>query len=761
MASSHNLEQDISDEKAFNVSIPYDEGYATSEPSSDDAVEEAFLNSCPETLSNDEPESFSSGDPFIPFEDLPEEDRNILTLRAIIVGLLCGGLVNASNIYIGLKSGWTAGANIFGSIVGFAVLKSCAKYCNGISILGGSFGPRENNIAQTVATAAGGLSNVFVSAMPALYQLNLMRTPLEDFWRITILTCLGAYFGLFFATPLRRFFIIHAARELQLVFPSSYATATTIRSMHLAMDGARQAKKKMKALSLGFAYAVICRVLSQFAIGILWDWHPLTWLYMITGSKAALALESWGWFIEWSPAFVGSGMLVGMNVSLSFVGGSFLAWGIIGPILVQQGIAFGQTVTTDPEWDGYVSYYSLAPEFTLTDHPSPRYWLLWPGIMCMIAVSFTELACQWRIFTLSGKVLWRSISAMSRSWSQTLGSKRYRRISTDKDDLDSNSRDEGAKTVSADPAPRNEQVEIWMWLPGLIAVLFITCVVMKMEFNMPIVEVLLALFLAFFFSFLAIQATGATDVTPLTAASKASQIILGATTNGPNWTLHQAQTLNLIGGALSSIGANQAADLTGDFRVGFLLRTSPKLQWFAQGIGTLVAVFIAPSIFVLFTTAYPCILTPSPQNCPFGTPSVSAWRAVAVAVTSPDFSLPATSKWFSICFSVFGACMVLVRHCLWIGDWEWVRKYHPNMMIISLAFLLPSTVYGTAMLIGASLAFAWHSKSPRSFGMFGAAVAAGLMAGEGIGGVLNAVLTIIGIDFDKIGTNLLCPAGKC
>lgn len=47
---------------------------------------------------------------------------------------------------------------------------------------------------------------------------------------------------------------------------------------------------------------------------------------MITGSKAALALESWGWFIEWSPAFVGSGMLVGMNVSLSFVGGSFLAW---------------------------------------------------------------------------------------------------------------------------------------------------------------------------------------------------------------------------------------------------------------------------------------------------------------------------------------------------------------------------------------------------------------------------------------------------
>lgn len=53
-------------------------------------------------------------DPFKPFDDLPEEDRNILTVRAIAVGLFCGALINASNIYLGLKSGWTASANIFG-----------------------------------------------------------------------------------------------------------------------------------------------------------------------------------------------------------------------------------------------------------------------------------------------------------------------------------------------------------------------------------------------------------------------------------------------------------------------------------------------------------------------------------------------------------------------------------------------------------------------------------------------------------------------
>lgn len=230
---------------------------------------------------------------------------------------------------------------------------------------------------------------------------------------------------------------------------------------------------------------------------------------------------------------------------------------------------------------------------------------------------------------------------------------------------------------------------------------------------------------------------------------------------------------------MASIGANQAAgketyvatdqiqinttiiDLTGDFRVGFLLRTSPKLQWFAQSIGTFVAVFLAPSIFVLFATAYPCILDASPESCPFAAPSVSAWRAVAIAVTSSDFAIPSSSKWFSVFFSIFGVGMVLLRQVVWTGRLEWVRVYHPNMMIISLAFLLPSTVYGTAMFIGASFAWAWNKRSPQSFAVFGTAVAAGFMAGEGIGGVINAALTVVGVDFDKIGTNALCPGGRC
>lgn len=225
--------------------------------------------------------------------------------------------------------------------------------------------------------------------------------------------------------------------------------------------------------------------------------------------------------------------------------------------------------------------------------------------------------------------------------------------------------------------------------------------------------------------------------------------------------MHKSQTLNLLGGALTSVGANQATDLTGDFRVGFLLHTSPKQQWFAQGLGTLCAVFIAPAIFVLFATAYPCINDAAAVSCAFQVPSVSAWRAVAVAVTDRTLPIPASSKNFAIAFACFGGLMALVRHVLWTRRWEWVREYHPNVMVMSLAFVVPATVYSSAMLTGAIIAAVWAKKSPLSFGMYGYAVAAGLMAGEGIGGVLNAMLQIVGLSGDVWGAQIGCPGGRC
>jgi len=557
----------------------------------------------------------------------------------------------------------------------------------------------------------------------------------------------------------RKFFIIYVARELRLVFPTPSATAMTIRSMHGAATGEAIAKMKMKALGYAFSAALLLRVVSQYATGLLWDWHIASWLFIWSHhSNAALAIENWGWLIEFTPAFIGAGMLVGLNTAFSFFGGSVLAWGIIGPALVHNKAAFGvQMYPDDPNWSGLVSFASLGSHASSKDTPSPRFWLLWPGVLLMIAVSFTELFLQYRVFYFAGKAIFRGtcsgINAMLKAAKRKESPWLAKQGEQESDDL------------VVDPAAEDEQVKWWMWAPALVVVLICACVVLGVQYDMPVGMSLLSVFLAFFFSFLAVQCCGVTDITPLTAAGKASQIVLGGATKGEHWAVDHAQRLNLLGGSWANMGANQASDLTQDFRVGFLLRTAPNQQFLAQAIGTLVAVFLAPALFMLFAKAYPCVITLSDDpafKCPFSAPSVAAWRAVAVAVTDPTFPVPTSSGIFSIVFAVFGVVMILIRHWCYKGKWEKYRVYHPNMMCVGLAFVLPQTYYGTAMVMGAVPAYFWAKKNPKHFDIYGFAVAAGLIAGEGIGGVINAIFEIAGIAGPvPYGTQVACPAWSC
>lgn len=294
--------------------------------------------------------------------------------------------------------------------------------------------------------------------------------------------------------------------------------------------------------------------------------------------------------IEWTPAFIGAGMLVGLNTAISFYAGSIIAWAIIGPTLVHYGAAFGTQaynpnsaqalagLTEVPpgmeKWAPLTNFASLGAAASNKDMPSPRYWMLWPGVLMMIVVSFVELGLQYKIFAHVGKAIYRgSCGGISKG---------LRMMGKSSPSLERKSQQQSADLVE-DFASDDQLVKWWMWFPLLIFIIIMACVVMAIQFDMPVGESLLSIFLAFFFSILAVQCAGVTDITPLTAASKASQIILGGATKGEGWAPERAQKLNLLGGSLASIGANQASDLVGDFRVGFLLKTSPIQQWVAQG----------------------------------------------------------------------------------------------------------------------------------------------------------------------------------
>lgn len=79
------------------------------------------------------------------------------------------------------------------------------------------------------------------------------------------------------------------------------------------------------------------------------------------------------------------------------------------------------------------------------------------------------------------------------------------------------------------------------------------------------------------------------------------------------------------------------------------------------------------------------------------------------------------------------------------------------MNAVGLAFTLPQTVYATAMATGAIASAIWLKKSPLTWNEYAYSVAAGFCAGEGIGGVVNAVFQVAGISGDIYGSAVACP----
>ncbi|KAF7426231.1 hypothetical protein PC9H_008598 [Pleurotus ostreatus] len=676
-----------------------------------------------------------------PIDPTEPEETHQLTFRALLVGSVLGAVVGASNIYLGLKTGFTFGPQLFGAIFGFAILKPFAKAMpeSGIlgKLLGGPFGPKENCTVQSSllhaicspSTASGGLGILFVSAIPAMYRLNLLsELPQQDVGKLIALTTCAGFFGVFFVIPLRRYYIV----KQKLTFPTPAATAYTIRSLHNGRTGAVAAKKKSLALLYTFVTTFVFKVMTGYAPGILYDWH-IGWTLFRLGFTSIISLDNYGWWIEFTPAFYGAGMLSGLNASWSFFGGSVLAWGIIAPSLVKNGLAVG--VPADEVFPERISYQALSfrdPD-QYVDAPSPRYWLLWPGVLVMLLYSFADILLSLTPFfkTLFASSAWSGLDP--RTWVGTR-------------ELDPEDEDQ---------TPMEDRIPFSWWSTGLFLSTVMCCAILATQFHMNVGEAILALLLGFLFSFIGVQSSGQTDVNPVSTVAKASQLIFGGIGKGSGMDPTTGQMFNLTAGVIAAGSAAQASDMTGDLKTGYLLRAKPRNQFVAQLVGSVVAVFLTTGLFILFTTATPCIIDPpATGECTYGAPSVSAWSAVAIAVSAPRLPIPPSSGYTAIGLAIAAVLTVLAKYYL-IPKKYW--GYIPNWNAIGLAFVVPQVFYSIAMAVGSTVNYFWLKNNPTGYDMYMFAIAAGLLAGEGLGGVFQALLAVAGVDGGEFGTAIGCP----
>ena len=161
-----------------------------------------------------------------------------LTVRAVLAGMMFGGLMSLSNLYVGLKSGWGLGVDIAAVVVIFAVFKAL----RGMRLVRREFGLMENTMMMTVAVAASWISSAgLVSAVPALTMLTGYKFV---WWQLTLFIAVILYLGLFMAVPLKRQMI----QIDSLRFPANIPTGETLLVMY--SQGGQAIKK---AVSLGIA----------------------------------------------------------------------------------------------------------------------------------------------------------------------------------------------------------------------------------------------------------------------------------------------------------------------------------------------------------------------------------------------------------------------------------------------------------------------------------------------------------------------------
>ncbi|KAI8984759.1 OPT oligopeptide transporter protein-domain-containing protein [Mycotypha africana] len=639
------------------------------------------------------------------------------TWRATIVGSLLGCLVAASNTYLGLKIGWTFGASLFGAIFSFAALKPLSR------VLppkwgGGYFGAAENCSAQSAATTAGGLSAGFVSGIPAMYKLGLMKTPREDAVALLLFTISCAFYGLFFSVPLRSHFVV----KQDLTFPTPRAAAITILSLHESIEGEKNAMKKAKWMGVFFMLTFLWTLISYW-LPFLDSLHILYYIGSAANYAPMMSADAvWGWYFRFDFPFFGAGLMTPGNTVFSFFISSVIVYGIIGPCLVANGTF-------------------VAPMGFKAAGDTTNRFFLWPGIALMALSAFTELFIHY-------DSLWRGIKGgvVELRLAFMRGVNFFRRVVLRTTLTDEQNNRYNSERDEDEIFTEDQLIPAWWWVGGTVLSVIFTCAIMGEYFGMPVYQSLIAVILGFLLSFVGIQASGETDINPTGSIGKMSQLVFAKM---PAHSLEQVMKNNLQAGNVSASAASQAVDMVGDLKTGQLVGASPRSQFLAQFVASFFAIGMAVGLFIIFADAYPCIIDPNieAQDCVFGLVAVVAWQNVTLLLTGGGDPLSRGSVIATVVCAVAAVVIPLVRHFFIPKKYH---RYFPSISAIGIAMINTSPEVPLSMFIGWVAGKIWKRIDSAAYDDLMYSVSGGLIAGQGISALIQAVFKIVGVSGNAV-----------
>ena len=578
-----------------------------------------------------------------------------LTPRAVITGMLIGGVMSISNLYVGLKTGWGLGVTITACIIAFAIFKFLEAVVP--AYRDRPFSMLENYTMSSAASAAGSMSSAgLVSALPALYMTTGALMP---WWEIMLWLGAISSLGVCLAIPLKRQLI----NVDQLPFPSGIATAETLKSLHSAGG---EAVVKARSLFIGGIVGAIVALwrdlfaqvhaLAAFALPAELPFLPTKFGHDLL-AKYTVGLEG-------SLIMVAAGAIMGMRVALSMLIGSLICFGIIGPILVAQGIA-------QPGYRGIVS------------------WVLWPSSAMMVASGLLSFGLKWR-------TVFRAFSGLP----SLLGGRRLLR------------------TADEDALAHIEVPASWFVIGTFGSGL--ACVVLgHLFFGISWWMGVIAVLVTFLLSIVAARAAGETDITPVGAMGKITQLIYGV-------LAPSNITTNLMTASITSGAASHAADLLTDLKSGYLLGGNPRMQTISQFCGVIAGTIISVPAYWFVVQRHPEKL--GSEALP--APAAKVWASVAELLVKGIDALPPGAKEAIVVGAILGIILTLLEE---FAPQKW-RRWIPSTTGLGIAGVIPA-FNSIAMFVGALVAWLLARSAPKTGETYTVTVSSGLIAGESLMGV--------------------------
>ncbi|WP_206364208.1 oligopeptide transporter, OPT family [Sphingomonas sp. UV9] len=235
-----------------------------------------------------------------------------LTFRGVVLGGIITLLFTAANVYLGLKIGLTFATSIPAAVISMAVLRAFKDS----TIL-------ENNIVQTIASAAGTLAAI-IFVLPGLVMIGWWQG--FPFFTTAAITMFGGVLGVLFSVPLRRALVV----DTVLPYPEGRAAAEVLKVGAGSREGGEESAR-------GLGIIVVNAVVSAgFAI--------LTQTKLVAAEAATyfrVGAGATGISGGLSFALLGAGHLVGISVGMAMFAGVIIGWWIVLPILTSGGSITG------------------------------------------------------------------------------------------------------------------------------------------------------------------------------------------------------------------------------------------------------------------------------------------------------------------------------------------------------------------------------------------------------------------------------------